>query len=481
MTPEQFAKLHPFCRDETAFEQLQQVLTDELKATEEAQQQAIQALVDAATGRERNIIQLANQLGQSIVAHIRHPFNLDDILTVTTQEVRQILKADRVAIYRFNPDWSGDFITEAVVPGWVKLVGPDIEPRWADTYLQESQGGRYRHLESFAVANIYTIGHTQCHIDLLEQFQAQAYAIAPIMIGETLWGLLAVYQNTSPRAWDATEINLLTQMGTLVGIALQQAALFSELHYEIEERRQMEQSLRQREAELHQLNRKLEATNRELESFSYSVSHDLRAPLRGIDGFSQALLEDYYDQLDTTAKDFLTRIRSATQRMGQLIDDLLALSRLTRQDMKREPVDLSAIARAIATDLQQEYPERRVTVSIQAGLHGVGDLRLFQLMMRNLLDNAWKFTAKQPQAQIEFSSLTQPDGQCVYFVRDNGAGFDMAYAEQLFGAFQRLHSLKEFPGTGIGLATVQRIIHRHGGRVWAEAAVNQGATFYFVL
>jgi light-regulated signal transduction histidine kinase (bacteriophytochrome) len=485
MTPEQLDRLRSLCRDESAFQQLQheieQLLAAERQTTATAKQQPVQDSVGAVTLRERSIIQLASELGQSIVAQIRQPFDLNVILTVTAQGMRTILQADRVAVYRFNPDWSGDFVTEAVTPAWVKLVGPDIQPRWADTYLQETQGGRYRNLESFAVDNIYTVGHSQCHIELLEQFQAQAYAIAPIMMGQTLWGLLAVYQNASPRTWDPTEVSLLTQMGTLVGIVLQQAELFIDLHNEIEERRQVEQSLRQRKAELRQLNTRLEASNRELESFSYSVSHDLRAPLRSIDGFSQALMEDYYDQLDTTAKDFLTRIRTATQRMGKLIDDLLALSRLTRQEMKHEPVDLSAMARAIANELQQNHPDRHVAITIQDGLYASGDSHLLSLVVKNLLDNAWKFTSKQAQARIEFGATLQPDEKLIYFVRDDGAGFDMTYADKLFGAFQRLHNLREFPGTGVGLATVQRIIHRHGGRIWAEAAVNQGATFYFTL
>jgi PAS domain S-box-containing protein len=225
----------------------------------------------------------------------------------------------------------------------------------------------------------------------------------------------------------------------------------------------------------------LEAANRELEAFSYAVSHDLRAPLRSINGFSQALLEDAAARLDEQDKDYLTRIRGATQRMAQLIEALLALSRITRAELQREDLDLSAMAKAIAADLQGQEPMRHVAFVIAEGLRATGDPRLLRVGLENLLGNAWKFTAKRPQACIEVGRLTQPDGILAFFVRDNGAGFEMAYADKLFAPFQRLHRTAEYEGTGIGLATLQRIIYRHGGRTWAEGAVDQGATFYFTL
>jgi len=224
----------------------------------------------------------------------------------------------------------------------------------------------------------------------------------------------------------------------------------------------------------------LAAVNEELEAFNYSVSHDLRSPLRSIDGFSQALLEDYGDKLDEQGKDYLGRTRAASQRMGILIDDLLNLSRVTRGDIRREQVDLSSIARLVATELQREDSGRQVTFEVAEGAVTMGDPHLLRTVLDNLMGNAWKFTGNHPTAKIEFG-VTEKDARPAYFVRDDGAGFDMAYAANLFGAFQRLHAMTEFSGTGIGLATVQRIIHRHGGRVWAEAEVEQGATFFFTL
>ncbi|MBI5569429.1 MAG: PAS domain S-box protein [Desulfomonile tiedjei] len=257
---------------------------------------------------------------------------------------------------------------------------------------------------------------------------------------------------------EATTAVLLDQQGN------HQASIV--IHRDVTDRKRAEERLRK--------------ANAELESFSYSVSHDLRAPLRGIDGWSLALLEDCADQLDERGRKHLERVRSETQRMGKLIDDLLELSRVTRADMRREEADLSSLVRSIAARLKDAEPDRQVDFVIQPGLTVHGDARLLEILLGNLFDNAWKFTGKHASARIEFGR-TETEGQTTYFVRDDGAGFDMAYARKLFGAFQRMHKTSEFPGTGVGLATVQRIVHRHDGRVWAEAEVEKGATFYFTL
>ena len=235
----------------------------------------------------------------------------------------------------------------------------------------------------------------------------------------------------------------------------------------------LEERVRQRTAEL-------EAANKELESFSYSVSHDLRSPLRGVDGWSLALLEDYGDKLDEQAHGYLNQVRAEIQRMSVLIDDMLKLSRLSRDEMKREAVDCTALGRSFADRVQAASPERRVEWRIAQGVNTNADLSLLRQVFQNLIENAWKFTAKQDTAVIEFG-VTEIDGEKAYFVKDNGAGFDMAYSAKLFGAFQRLHRVADYPGTGVGLATVQRIARRHGGRVWAEGEVGKGATFWFTL
>ena len=261
-----------------------------------------------------------------------------------------------------------------------------------------------------------------------------------------------------------------TEQGTLVSSAIR----------DVTDRKRADDELRALNESARRHAAQLEVVNKELEAFSYSVSHDLRAPLRSIDGFSSALLEDYAGQLDQQALSYLTRIRAATVRMAQLIDDLIKLAYVTRSEMHTEAVDLSTLANLILAELRRAEPNRHVECIVQQQVIGHGDPLLLRSVLENLLGNAWKFTGRTPHATIEFAALEQ-DGQEVYSVSDNGAGFDMTYGEKLFGAFQRLHAAADFPGTGVGLATVQRIVHRHGGRVSARGAEGNGATFSFTL
>jgi len=235
------------------------------------------------------------------------------------------------------------------------------------------------------------------------------------------------------------------------------------------------------EVRVDQRTAELMVANKNLEAFTYSVAHDLRSPLRALSGYSEALAEDYGDRLDDTGRWYADRIQAATERMGKLIDDLLLLAQVSRTDMNTEPVDLSAEVTAITAELHAREPGRAVRFAIHDGVRVIADRSLIRTVLQNLVENAWKFTAKRQDATIEFGGTVAEDARVCCYVRDNGAGFDPEFSSKLFQPFQRLHAVTDFPGTGIGLASVQRIVERHGGRVWAEGAVGQGATFYFTL
>ncbi len=288
--------------------------------------------------------------------------------------------------------------------------------------------------------------------------EADTLLVVPILVGRQAWGLLLVLRRSlSP--FVAADLRLLGLLAEQVAQSLEYSALINQL--------------RQRTLQL-------ETANKELESFSYSVSHDLRTPLRALDGLSLALLEDYGRLLPPEAANYLDRIRAAAQRMGELVDDLLNLAQVSRSEMRSAPVDLSALAQSVWDELRLAEPNRVVAFTVQPALQADGDARLLRQALTNLLGNAWKFSGKRPSASVEFGASGSDDAR-VYFVRDDGAGFDMTYADRLFGPFQRLHQTSDFPGTGVGLAIVERIVRRHGGRIWAEAAPEQGATFYFTL
>jgi signal transduction histidine kinase len=288
---------------------------------------------------------------------------------------------------------------------------------------------------------------------------------APVTVGSRRLGVVAILVAKRSTFFD-DDLALLQLLADQTGVVLEHRRLLEEVHI-------LNHSLERNVAELR-------ALNEELASFAYSVSHDLRAPLRSIDGFSQILLEDKGPALGDDGRKHLARVRAAATSMGKLIDDMLLLSRLTRDDMSPQNVDLTALARTVADELRAREPTRKVEFETNGALPAKGDERLLRIALTNLLSNSWKFTRQRHPAHISFGGEAR-DGEALFFVKDDGVGFDMRYAQKLFGAFQRLHGMAEFEGNGIGLATVQRIVHRHGGRVWAESEVGKGTTFYFTL
>jgi PAS domain S-box-containing protein len=385
-------------------------------------------------------------------------FALDEAIALTGSTIGYIYFYDDATRQFTLNTWSKGVMQECTVAEPQTIYQLEKTGIWGEAVRQ----ARPIMVNDFPAPHPLKKGYHEGHTELYK------FLTIPVFSGERIVAVAAVANKTTD--YDQADVRQLTLMMDAV--------------WKIMARRQAEDDLRLLNLELEQRvqerTAQLEAANRELEAFSYSVSHDLRAPLRGIDGWSLAFLEDYGDGLDDQGRSYLDWVRAETQRMGQLIDDMLSLSRVSRGEMRREPVDLSALVQNIAGKLRQTEPERQVEFTIQPGLAVTGDPRLLEMALFNLLENAWKFTGKQPAARIEFGGMEQ-DGEPVFFFRDNGSGFDMAYASNLFGAFQRLHQDLEFPGTGIGLATVQRVIDRHGGRIWAEAAVDQGATFYFTL
>ena len=371
---------------------------------------------------------------QAIVRHAARELTGADGATFVLRDGDQCFYADEDAI---APLWKGQrFPMSACISGWTMLnrEAAVIEDIYADPRVPHD-AYRPTFVKSLAMVPIRTLD--------------------PVGAIGNYWA-----EHHMPTA---DEVKLLRALADTTAVALENVRVYADLEHRV----------RDRTAEL-------EALNKELEAFSYSVSHDLRGPLRSIGGFSQLVVEDYADKLDDNGKRFLGYISGATKRMSELIDDLLGLSRVSRAPLKIQTVRLDALALEVGAELQNREPERRCRVKVEPDLAAEGDARLLKIVFENLMGNAWKFTSRQDDAEIRVGKHEQ-QGITAFFVQDNGAGFDMAHAQKLYTPFHRLHAENEFPGTGIGLATVQRIVARHGGRIWAEAEEGKGATFYFSL
>jgi light-regulated signal transduction histidine kinase (bacteriophytochrome) len=407
-----------------------------------------------------------------VTLKIRQSIEIKEILHRAVIEIHKIFQTDRAFIYQLSPDLTGEVVEESGVSSYPALIGSQIFDPCFPTCINGYIQGRIS-----VVNDIDNSDLKHCYISFLKQFDVKANIVVPILQADQLWGLLIVHQCDRPRQWLPFEIEFLLQLANQLSIAIFQSELVINL-------RQNEQSLQdlneQLENRVSQRTADLEAANKDLESFSYSVSHDLRAPLRAINGFSKILQDDYADRLDAEGDRYLKIVRDNANRMGELIDDLLNLSRMNRKEITRQPIIVNDLIKKILHDSESAIGDRQIEFIIADLPNCEADMSLLTQVWINLISNAIKYTKKTENAQIEIGCNIN-DSKNTYFISDNGAGFDMQYAEKLFGVFQRMHLERDFEGTGIGLAIVQRIVQRHGGLIWAEASVNQGATFFFTI
>ena len=407
------------------------------------------------------------QLLWSITQAIRQSLELRTILTTAVTEVRQLLTVDRATVYRFNPDWSGDFIVESVVEGWVKLVEPGICKFWEDTYLQEHQGGRFKNHQTLTVTDIYTADLQPCHINLLEQFQARAYAVAPIFVGNLLWGLFALYHNTTPHTWEPWEIELLQQIADQLAIVIQQSDLYTQLQTELQER---------------------DKIDRMKAEFISIVSHELRTPLTSMQAALSLLNEKMIDPTSAEGEATIQIATDGTDRLVRLVNDILDLERLESGKVRLEKFyyDIHHLVDTAVAQMQEMANQAGIMLEVSCDsiqLKVDGD-RLIQVLT-NLLSNAIKFSPSESVVRLSVAQVALADAptHLQFTVQDEGRGIPADMLERIFDRFHQVDASDSRikGGTGLGLAICRSIAQQHGGAIWAESTLGQGSRFCFTI
>jgi light-regulated signal transduction histidine kinase (bacteriophytochrome) len=432
----------------------------------------------------------------NIALRIRQSLNLDQILNTTVAEVRQWLNCDRVLIYRFNPDWSGLVMVESVNNEAWSIMGRVIaDPCFQQGWLEPYRNGRVASTE-----DIYTAPITPCYVEFLELYQVRANLVVPILLSidqseasspaPHLWGLMIAHECSQPRKWEPTEIDFLQQLATHVAIAIQQSILFEQLQHSNQALEQSKANLEQRvidrtaelekvNQQLQQLNQELLSSNHELEQFAYIASHDLREPLRMVTSFTQLLARRYSGQLDAEADRIISFAVDGAERMEALIEGLLAYSRIGSQGKTFQSVNCDELLDQVLSNLNLAIQETNTQITRSQLPTVIGDATQLIQLFQNLLANAIKYRREESPI-IEIGAKAQPQ-QWLFWVKDNGIGMDPQYSDRIFQIFQRLHTRQEYSGTGIGLAICHKIVEYHGGKIWVESTIEQGATFYFTL